>query len=380
MPAVRDAELPTFTQARETFTEAMDQWDPEKADAAIAALARGASENELFELMAHYGSRDFRDIGHKAIFVANAFRTLGCIGWQHAEPVLRSLTYALQCRGNDPHPAKHELRADLPERQNRELIDSVRDDWEGNRDHHQATETFLELLHEADERTAAEAVARQLNAGVSARSLYDALYLSAAEMLMRRPNIISLHAVTMTNALGYAYRRVRQPKLRLRLLFQNASFLAMFLARLQEGSPLASDSLTQLTPDPIKGTREEAIEGILAKVNQQNGQAAAEALGLLEQDNAAATDLIGAARRLVFLKGTNSHDYKFSSAVLEDFHHISPAWRNRYLAAAVYKLRGTLEPDTQLLPADPGRAGCELTHKSVHGRRERRGPQAALRR
>ena len=42
-----------------------------------------------------YGARDFRDIGHKAIYVANAWRTLQTIGWQHAEPVLRSLAYAL---------------------------------------------------------------------------------------------------------------------------------------------------------------------------------------------------------------------------------------------------------------------------------------------
>jgi len=45
-----------------------------------------------------------------------------------------------------------------------------------------------------------------------------------------------------------------------------------------------------------------------------------------------------AARRLVFIKGNDAHDYKFSSAVLEDFYDISPAWRNRYLAASMYYL------------------------------------------
>jgi len=49
----------------------------------------------LFDLFARYGSRDFRDIGHKIIYVAGAFRALEVIGWQHAEPVLRSLTFAL---------------------------------------------------------------------------------------------------------------------------------------------------------------------------------------------------------------------------------------------------------------------------------------------
>ncbi len=36
-----------------------------------------------------------------------------------------------------------------------------------------------------------------------------------------------------------------------------------------------------------------------------------------------------AARVLVFLKGTDTHDYKFSSAVLEDYQAISPEWATR---------------------------------------------------
>ena len=59
--------------------------------------------------------------------------------------------------------------------------------------------------------------------------------------------------------------------------------------------------------------------------------------------------LIDAARRLVFLKGTDSHDYKFSSAVLEDYYHVSPDFRGQFLAAATYKLRGADEPDNALV-------------------------------
>ena len=59
--------------------------------------------------------------------------------------------------------------------------------------------------------------------------------------------------------------------------------------------------------------------------------------------------LINAARRLIFLKGTNSHDYKFSSAVLEDYYHVSPAWRDRFLATSVYNLRGSEDADNSLV-------------------------------
>jgi hypothetical protein len=52
---------------------------------------------------------------------------------------------------------------------------------------------------------------------------------------------------------------------------------------------------------------------------------------------------------LVFLKGDNSHDYKFSSAVLEDYYHVSPAWRNRFLAAGVFNLRSSEDRDNALV-------------------------------
>ena len=57
---------------------------------------------------------------------------------------------------------------------------------------------------------------------------------------------------------------------------------------------------------------------------------------------------IDTARTLVFFKGRDSHDYKFSSAVLEDYYHVSPAWRDRYLAASVFNLRGSQLADTPL--------------------------------
>ena len=59
--------------------------------------------------------------------------------------------------------------------------------------------------------------------------------------------------------------------------------------------------------------------------------------------------LIDTARVLIFLKGNNAHDYKFSSATLEDFFHVTPAWRDRFLAASMFWLRGSGAPDSPLL-------------------------------
>jgi len=58
-------------------------------------------------------------------------------------------------------------------------------------------------------------------------------------------------------------------------------------------------------------------------------------------------DFINAARRLVFLKGNNSHDYKFSSAVLEDYQSVSKEWRDRFLAASVSICAGRARKTTR---------------------------------
>ena len=76
--------------------------------------------------------------------------------------------------------------------------------------------------------------------------------------------------------------------------------------------------------------------------------AARKILGFL-QDGADPQPLFEASRRLIFLKGRDAHDYKFSSAVLEDFHHLKPPWRDRFLAASVFNLRGSGDSDNQLV-------------------------------
>ncbi|MCI0356920.1 MAG: hypothetical protein L0211_00350 [Planctomycetaceae bacterium] len=54
-------------------------------------------------------------------------------------------------------------------------------------------------------------------------------------------------------------------------------------------------------------------------------------------------------RRSFFRKATVSHDYKFSSAVLEDYAHVSPAWRDKFLATSVFNLKGSGGGDNPLV-------------------------------
>src|SRR6266540_3652158 len=193
MSAVEESRVPPAHKARQAFIEAMEHWDETAADAAVAALARSAGAQEVFELFCRYCARDFREIGHKVIYVANSWRTLQAIGWQHAEPVLRSLAYALLEHG-EGNPAKSDLPADRPWRRNLPLAARIREGWpEGGRSADAVQEMLAVARDGSDEEATGKAI-ELLNRGVAPASVWDGIFACGAELTMRRANILSLHA------------------------------------------------------------------------------------------------------------------------------------------------------------------------------------------
>jgi hypothetical protein len=341
MRAVNPTSVPPNTHAARAFTAAMDHWDESSADAATASLARNLSPQEVFEIFARYAARDFRSIGHKAIYVANAWRALETIGWQHSEPVLRSLAYALLAReGGDP--LKGDARADRPWRRNQGLAGRIRPDWGAGTTDSGATVEMLAVLREGTEEETADRVVDLLQRRTAPESIWDAMMCGAAELLMRNPGILTLHAVTTTNAIRYVYDRSQSDETRRLLLLQNASFLPFYRGG---GSSARIDELAPLEPS---ASGDQTVEEICATIGRDNAVAARRVLGYLAR-NPNPKALLNAANRLVFLKGNDSHDYKFSAAVLEDYHHLSPPWRERHLAASVFWLNGSGAPDNQLV-------------------------------
>src|SRR5215470_14832310 len=127
---VDESAVPPSHKAREAFIQAMENWDEAGADAAIVGLARTAGADEIFELLCRYGVRDFYEIGHKQIYLANSFRTLQTIGWQHAEPVLRSLAYGLLDReGAKTHTANANSPDQSHFRRNLEVLKKIQPNW-----------------------------------------------------------------------------------------------------------------------------------------------------------------------------------------------------------------------------------------------------------
>jgi hypothetical protein len=186
-----------------------------------------------------------------------------------------------------------------------------------------------------------------LNRGVAPQSLWDAIFEGAGELLMRRPGIATLHAVTTTNALHYAYQNVTDDATQRYLLLQAAAFIPSFRATagLNPGRGIAIDELEPITPASAGAA---AVEEIFVDVSRDKLLAARKTLGWLKRAGGA-KPLIEAAQRMIYLKGTDSHDYKFSSAALEDYRHLSPQWRDHFLAASVFWLKGSGAPDNALV-------------------------------
>lgn len=344
MGPVEETKVPPARKARQAFIDAMDGWDEAAADVAVVGLARSAGAAEVFELFARYGARDFRDIGHKAIYVANAFRTLRCIGWQYAEPVLRSLAYALQMRDGQPPSAK-DLPVELPGVRNAELARKVPDAWLEGKPDPAATLDLLATLRDGSADAASDKVVELLGRGVAPQSLWDAILAGSGELLMRQPGIVGLHTITTSNALRYAFETSGDDAARRWLLLQNAAFLPLF----REVMRLRGPKMGAPRVDQLEAAAEvKPVAEIFAAVGKDRAMGAELTLAYLK-DGRTPEELIAAARRLVFLKGTDSHDYKFSSALLEDYYHVSPAWRDRYLAAGTYWLRGSTAPDNKLV-------------------------------
>jgi hypothetical protein len=344
MQAVDEKAVVPGDKAAAAFAAAMDKWDESAADAAVVGLARSAKPEEIFEIFCRYGMRDFRDIGHKAIYVANSWRALRHIGWQHSEPVLRSLAYALLERGRDPNPAQNDLAADRPWKQNQELAGKIRADWTAGKPDAARTTELLATLRSGSESEAPEKVVELLNAGVAPDSIWAALFDGAGELMMRDPNIRSLHAVTTTNAMHFAFGQTASDNTKRLLLLQNAAFIPLF----RGGPKTKGMPIDQLEPLAPKQSGSEAVAEIIADISHDRQSAARKVLAYAK-DNATPKELIDAARLMIFFKGQDAHDYKFSSAVMEDYAAMQSPWRERYLAASVFNLKGTDDKDNSLV-------------------------------
>ncbi len=259
--------------------------------------------------------------------------------------MLRSVTFALlHC--DSGNPAKDDLEPDRPWRDNLVRAKTIRDGWQRGKVTPEATNEILAVQRSGSVKEVCDKVVELLNREVDPASVWDGLFITAGELLMRQRGIVALHSMTSMNALHWLYQTSGTDETRRLLMLQAAAFASLF--RRSFGRPgqqgVNIDAVEQIE---IKGPN--VIDMIFANASKDRLTATQQTLSVLQQDSKNADAIIAAGRRLVFNKGRDSHDYKFSSAIMEDYYHITPHWRNRYLASSMFWLHGTGDQDNELI-------------------------------
>jgi hypothetical protein len=347
-------ELPAPEHAWQEFDDAMRTWDEPRADRAIVALVRSRGAHEVMEGLWKYGARDYRNIGHKAIFVANALRTLQVIGWRHAEPVLRSVVLGLlDFKDREVNGYRFENQTYLPNRTRiAEHGPRLPGNWTRSGGHRPATLEVLEILRTGEISRAIERSLELLQSGtVGAVAIWDAAHLAAGELMMRQPGIYGIHTVTSLNGLRYAYEMAADHQNRLLLLLQGLGWMGQFGTFMGQTQPgLGPQQITSVPNVEISVDPTAALNSVFETLAVDPPAAAAQAQAYAARGGNL-SGFVSMARRLVVRKQSDAHHYKYATAVFEDLGLVSPEWRPQILATSVYYLRGQNSADDSLVQA-----------------------------
>ena len=345
--------LPVGEGVWREFHDAMNTWDEARADRAITALVRSRGAQEIIAGLWQYGARDYRNIGHKSIFVANTWRTLQTIGWQHAEPALRSLVLGLLDYGPDERVNEFafEDQSWLP---NIERVNAAKPTLhEAVRNRAANREATLDLraaLREASANDCCGKAAQMLAKGsISGQAAWDAVHLAAGELMMRQPGIFGIHTVTSSGGLRYAFEQSGSPQTRAMMLLQGIGWMAQFRHFMSTRRNGLNDADILQVADPGNLSGKDIGNGdISAQIGRDLGQAARSAAAYAAQHGPDIGAFRTAVAQSITNKNSDPHHYKYASAILEDYGRVSPIWRPHILATSVYYRPGDSTPDSDV--------------------------------
>lgn len=362
--------LPAAEKAADQFQQGIEKADQEQAESALIALARGLGARPTMEQLWQHGCRNGGAGGHMAICLANCFRALETVGWEEAEPALRfvvqdwfAANYIKPDRYHQANQARvAEQHAKLPP------------DWSGRGADPTVTMELLAQIRQGDGEQASALAVEQLRRGSGAQSVWDAVHLATAELLVRHKDgwgLASrpLHSNTSTNALHYAFRTASTPTTRLMLLLQAVAWATDKTGGDRAGGGLRDLSITELSAIDVPASTEVAITEIFSQLplrhyrwdktegavlkygTRADADEACRKVFVLARDRPAAIPVfVQTARSWLCRKASNdSHEYKFLAAILEDVGWVSTQWRPHLLAAAVHYFHGNQSPDNSVI-------------------------------
>lgn len=334
------------------FTAAMEAWDSERAERAVVAIARYRNAAEAFEQLWRYGARDYRNIGHKAIFVANAERTLRTIGWQHSEPVLRSLVLGLLDFGKEQQINGYAFTDQCYAANLKRVSSSLpRLDagWAARPADAAVTRSILKEIRTASPDQACAAVAERLVKGVAGpASIWDAAHLAANELRMRvsaGATITGVHAVTSCNGLHHAYLSATEPAARLLVLLQAVGWMGQFRAWAETRKEnVRTFAIDDMEPSLSTPESETSIADVFENLGSKLDDSAARAMRLAQTVEGQRA-LLTTATRLTLAKADEVHFYKYLAALIEDTPLVSAQWRPHMASTAIYYCKGSSDTE-----------------------------------
>ncbi len=356
--------LPKPSEAVDVFQTAMLNSDQAQAELAALSLARSEGPRHAMYRLWEFASRNLAGtLGHMPIGIANAWRTLDAIGWNHAEPALRYMATEISRFPGDRTYAPNLERVQAS-------ITMLPPGWTSHESSRQAALSLYDLLRAGDAQTACNYICSALTSGsAQAGAMWDGISLAAADTIFRYGiggsaiGGVLVHAVTSTNALRFGFGVVREPATKLLHLLQAASVTAdYFVSQAREDGQLRDMNLIEDLDEAeasIGDSYEDVFELLPPKADNRDQQSPAEraasdaasrmAFGLLRD---ADSDLafLQTARSFLVRKATEDpHDLKYPAACFEDASLVSPKWRPYLLASSVHALHGTRSESSPLL-------------------------------
>ena len=322
---------------------ALDAWDRDAADRAACDMVRCGQAGAALQTLMLHAARDFRAIGHKTIAAANAHRLCTSLGTDRllAEPLVRSLALAVQNPQGDAAPAGHRHLADRDWKVNRPIAANLPGDWSRGRDEPSAARTLLEEIRTADSEQAVTASVELLKDGVSADTVWEAVAMFAAELILRNNDIVAVHANTTADAMHYCYTASDTDAARRLVLLQAVSFMPRF-----RGLTAPRAAARDRRIDAFEPVEAGSLDGVFEMPGRNRYGAVRQTLGWLDGGGNPML-LADRLRWHATLKNRGSHDIKFTEAMIGNYRWLKFPWRNRLLAASLMYANATRVPDDE---------------------------------
>lgn len=333
--AAPEPQAGTLDELVDALRLGLEDWSADACDRAATGAARHVTEatvlDRLFDGLWVHGMRDFHNLGHKIIFVAQTYRMLRRLPRPAlAEPALRSLCKALLIGGGE------EARIGSP--QSHALAREPKKAWRGDAasDPEHAIEV-LRILRSVKQGEGGAAIAELLEDGASPAAVWDGYRLFAAEQHLHAPGLLAVHPLTTINASRFAAERALDPVKRRFLLLQTAEWQVAYRRSFTDGKP-AGLAIDALEPGDAIGA-ERLLE------TKSRLEAVPQALRVAKHPRGARS-LMSALSSRVRRKGDEHHYHKYIAAVDEERGLMHPALAPHLLAASVCYVPGPSARDT----------------------------------